>query len=445
MIPELDRQLLTAYLDGELSARQSRQALKLLHRSGEARDLFRQLQDNARALRRLRRIHPRPALSDSVLQLIRARQIQPRKRPVAATRRTLPAWAGYAAAAAVLVMVCGASYLFFAETLDQSTNVVADGNGSMIRPKDSGPASPVPPVDVVKVLPREELVVPPRTDNPVEPSPIVKIPGNDAPLPPQPTPEAPKDPSLITAPVTEMVELKMVDIAAPLIVKLRDLDQSKTKTDLLAELNKAGGFRVEFPCRNGTKALERFMAACKANEIALHVDQVAADRMKYPHLRTSYALYLEDLTPEDLTRLLQQVTVEDKKTDPKKAVESQFDRLVLVRLTNRDRKEIADLLGNDPTANPDATGPLGTDLHKPVSDQTGSQIAAVLAGQGGAPPRPEGGKPAAKALEHQALVIPYAPQHPAANSAEVKRYLDIRKAARPGTLQLFLVLREMGA
>jgi hypothetical protein len=111
-------------------------------------------------------------------------------------------------------------------------------------------------------------------------------------------------------------------------------------------------------------------------------------------------------------------------------------------MTARDRKELAELLGADPTAGGGSTGPLGTDVHKAIADQTPSQIAAALAGQGGAPPRPDGSKPATKTPAHQALVVPFTPLHSSANSAEVKRFFDNRKPSRPGTLQLFLVIRE---
>ncbi len=437
MLPEHDRQLLTAYVDGELGARQMRLVLKLLRRSEEARALLQKMQEHSRALRHLPRVRSHPALSDSVLQLIRARQLKPRVRPVA-PRSVVTVWVGYAAAAAVLAVVCGASYLFFANSLDQPTNSAIANRDNSGRPKTTEPQpSDMPKPRDVATVPPEILPTAPR----VEQTPIVRIPVEDPkPIVPTPIPDKPNDP-VLTAPASELVELKMADIAAPLIVKLQEVDQANNRTSLLAELSKAAGFRVEFPCRNGTRAYERFQAVCKAMDIALTVDPSAGERLKHPHLRASYALYLEDVTPEDVARLLKLVAAEDKKPDAKKLVDTQFDRIVLVRMGNRDRKELSDLLGTDPTA----TGPLGTDLHKPVSDLTESQIAAALAGQGGVPPRPDGTKPAAKAPEHTALVVPYSPLHPAANSTDVKRFFDNRKPGHAGTVQLFLVIRETGS
>ena len=116
------------------------------------------------------------------------------------------------------------------------------------------------------------------------------------------------------------------------------------------------------------------------------------------------------------------------------------DHDVLPRLTPRDHKELADLMGLDPTrSSPKPAGSLGTDLHKPLSEQTAEQVAKALAGQGGARPQP--GKPAAKAPEQVALVLAYNPVRPRPGSPEVKRFLDGRQPTRPGTVQVLLVLR----
>jgi anti-sigma factor RsiW len=435
MLSESDRQLLTAAVDGELGARQLRQVQKLLHRSAEARTLFTQLRKYADSVRQLPRVRSDPALSDSVLQAIRARRLNPH-RPAAASRKSLPAWTGYAAAAAVFLLVSGASYVLFAHALDQR-GTGRTGDNAALAPTTQPDAAPGP--EFIAKAPAvdepEKLAVGPAVDKPADATPVVQGPP-DGPTPP--VPDKPRDNPVLTYPATDMVELKMVDIAAPVIVKLQEMEQAKVRDAVLTDLKKAGAFRMEFPCRNGTRAFERFQAVCKAQDIALHIDQTAADRLKQPQFRSNYAVYLENVTPEELARLLQQVVAEDKKPDPKKTG-SQLDRLVLVHLSPRDRKELAELLGSDPTA---AAGSSSLDIHKPVSDQTASQIAAALTGQGGAPSRPDGVKPA-KAPEHAALVIPYAPQHPGANSTEVKRFLENRKPARPGTLQLFLVIREI--
>jgi hypothetical protein len=315
MCSEQDHELLTAYVDGELGARQTRQALKLLHRSREARALYQALKTDARALRDLTHVRPDAGLADAVLQNIWARGLRPGRQTVPPHRASVPHWSGYVAAAAVLVVVCGASYFYFADALDQQTcSIMNLPTGVGTTPRTT-PAEPIlPPERNTAANPREELPIPPKPEQP-----IVQAPPVDFPTPPQPDPAAdkPKDPTFLTAPATDMVELKIADIAAPVLVKLRDLDQRKAKGELVAELNKATGFRVEFPCRNGTRAYERLTAAAKGCDLVLNVDKEAVERLKHPQLRTNYAIYVEDVTPEELAHFLELVAAEDKKTDPK--------------------------------------------------------------------------------------------------------------------------------
>src|SRR5215831_7986877 len=55
MLSDQFRQLLTAYVDGELSSRQRKAVQRLLRRSPEARSLLLKLQEDARRLRALPR------------------------------------------------------------------------------------------------------------------------------------------------------------------------------------------------------------------------------------------------------------------------------------------------------------------------------------------------------------------------------------------------------
>src|SRR5919199_6543426 len=98
MLPERYPELLTAYVDGEISARQRGQVTRLLRRSREARALLRRLEQDSRELKAL----PAPVLeidlSDSVLERIARGQPAP-ARPRRPAPRGLPAWTGFAAAA----------------------------------------------------------------------------------------------------------------------------------------------------------------------------------------------------------------------------------------------------------------------------------------------------------------------------------------------------------
>jgi hypothetical protein len=236
----------------------------------------------------------------------------------------------------------------------------------------------------------------------------------------------------------EMFAIDRIELTLPVVVKVAGLDQEAGRQQLLGELRKARDFRLELPCRNGTRAWESLQAALKGVEVGAVIEPTAQSRLKRPQTPSSYALYAEDLMPQDVVRLLQLASQEDRKG--RKPAEQQFDRLVVTRMTALDRKELTHLMGVDPTASAAAPTPTGIDPKTPLEELTARQVAAALAGQGGAP-RPETGKPMPKMPHRHVLLLAYEPLHADAKSAEVKRFLEMRKPARPGTVRLLLVLR----
>jgi hypothetical protein len=448
MLPDRYRELLTAYVDGELSARQRRHAEQLLRQSGEARELLQQLQEDARALRELPPVRPPADLSEAVLRGIAERRLTPGRRRATRPVAPYPEWAGLAAAAAVLLVLGAASYFYFARAFQRDTAPPLADN----RPATSQPAPEGTRPDDNAVAHRDaEGKAPPKdggTKNPPQPAPppsaVVKAPdkGGDpqpGPKPPAPPAVVPKPDAVLTDRNMEMFQLAEVKVALPVALSVRDLEKDTARRKLFDELRKDSAFRLELPCRDGTRAFERLEAICKARRVGLHIDGAAQFRLKKAQWRTNYVVYLEGLTPDEWAGLLRQLNQHDAKS-ARKPTERQFDGLVITRLTPRDHKELADLMGLDPTrTSPKPTGPLGIDLHKPLSEQTAAQVAQALAGQGGGRPQP--GKPKAKAPEHVALVMAYNPVRPRPGSPEVKRFLESRKPTRPGTIQVLLVLR----
>jgi anti-sigma factor RsiW len=446
MLPDRYRQLLTAYVDGELTARQRRHAERLLRHSEEARGLLRQLQDDARALRALPLVRPAADLSEAILRGIAERRLLPARSRVMRPVAPDPEWAGLAAAAAVLLVLGVASYFYFARAFQRDTAAplaVQQPDTSRPAPQEKQKDSAVASREAEGKLPpkNERMINPPQ---PAPPSVVVKAPDKGGepkpgPKPPASPTQTPKPDAVLTDRNMEMFKLDEVQVALPVALSVRDLEKDAIRRKLLDELGKYSAFRLELPCRDGTRAFERLQAVCKARRIGLHVDGAAQVRLKKAQWRTNYVVYLEGLTADEWAGLLRQLGQEDARA-ARRPTERQFDGLVVTRLTPRDHKELADLMGLDPTrAAPKPAGPLGTDLHKPLSDQTAEQLARALAGQGGGRPQP--GKPAAKAPEHVALVMAYNPVRPRPGSPEVKRFLETRKPTRPGTIQVLLVLR----
>ncbi len=442
MLLDRYRQLLTAYVDGELSSRQRRHVVRLLHRSAEARQLLRQLEADARALRQLPSL-PLPAdLTGPVLQLINDRNLAPRRPRIdkASSITWFGPLASLAAAAAVLLTIGIASYLYFVASLDQPAKMAT----AQTEPKcsDSTPASedPEPTIahknDEIAAEPRNSPT--PKIDRrAVEPPKIVR--NSDEKTKPSSADKPSRSPKgeAALADRLETFHFDRVPDVLPVVVKLSDLDRLSARKNVIAELGKDNAFRLELPCSNGTKVFDRVQSAARKLRLGFIIDKQAQERLKLKW-KISYALYLENITPEELTEFIHQIYVADRKSAGGKATEVQLDRLVLTHMNAANRKELSALLGVDPLATgPSANGSSGTDPRNDLTDTTARQVGQSLAGQGGAP-RPDYAKPA----ENIALVLAYNPVRPSPGSDEIKHFLDSRKPARPGTIRILLVLRN---
>jgi hypothetical protein len=111
MLSERCLELLTAYVDGELTRRQRKAALRLLHQSSEARSILQDLQENAHKLRELPHRKIGNAFGRRVLQTIADRGLRPSPGPQRVPRRRLPRLLVYAAAAAIGLAVGLGIYL----------------------------------------------------------------------------------------------------------------------------------------------------------------------------------------------------------------------------------------------------------------------------------------------------------------------------------------------
>lgn len=447
MLRDRYRQLVTAFVDGELSSRQRRQVTRLLSRSPEARQLLQQLQADALALRQLP-IPVLPAdLSGPVLRTIAERRLTPGQRRIAqsySVTKWMAPLASWAAAAAVLFILGASSYLYFAFSLAPPAKTEFAKQES--QPHDVAPQpeqidSPVVKNDTPQTTSHEQ---PARTvdgNSADKSAKVVKKRRDDnAPNVPDKAPSQPKEETALTDRL-EMFQLDRVPDILPVVIKVSDLDQDSPRKQLNAELSKDSDFRMELPTQNGTKAFERVQKAAQTLHFRLILDKQAQERIKLKW-RTNYVLYVENVTPDELIRFVRQIGAEDRKSAAGKPAEQRIDRLVLTRMTAQHRKELSTLLGVDPSITlMRATERSGADPRKPLAELTAHQVEKALAGQGGTP-RPKASVPSAKRTESFVLVLPYNPVRPTPGSEEIKLFLEKRKPARAGTIRVLIVLRS---
>lgn len=424
MLTDRLTQLLTSYVDGELNARQRDTVQRLLQEDVEARALLQKLQQDADRIARLpRRDLPSDFSSQVLLEIGQCGlHHSPTKRR--ASPSGVPSWFGLAAAAAVLLIITSASYVYFAVL---SWRDPASLTTQSSTPPSATPSEPgrLPNEAQVVQAPKPERIPAPRPVD-VAQSPTPHNPGTE------PGVSESGLESILTSPTPKMeVFPQVADTKLALILSLARLEQPQPRQELSEELRKDSGYRIELTCLETARAVDRLRAAFQANGIRLVIDQMAQDRMKLK-LRTNFALYVENVTAAEVAKVLEQLATEDKKSKPRR----QFDKVILQRMTTEDRAEVSRLFGLEATMKPRL--PRDLDPQKPLSTTTAEQVEQALKGQS---TRPTPLTPAMKPGERLAVVVPYNPVRPRATSAQVKQFLDSRKDRQPNTLQVVLVLR----
>src|SRR5580698_4865688 len=136
MLSDEITQLLTAYVDGELSQRQRKTVMRILHKSSEARELLRQLQENAHKIKQLPRRKVEPSLVDAVMQAIAEQKAQP-KQP-AALRGARRRWLPYVTAALAASLLAGVLSIFAWQAF-KDLEASKIGGGTVVKNDDKKP------------------------------------------------------------------------------------------------------------------------------------------------------------------------------------------------------------------------------------------------------------------------------------------------------------------
>jgi hypothetical protein len=439
MLSSEEQELLTTYVDGELSGPKRRLVARLLRRSPEARTLLGDLQGDSRELRAMPALGAPVDLSSRILRRIEAapRPVLRIPRRVAPKPARFPLYCGLAAAAAVLLLVGLGS--FFLHLSDRPATKSGDGLAhqqdpveNKVDPTANGLAGQTKqpdekaPVEVVRHPKPPETPKRPSEDEEEDNKPVVVV---------TPDPDRPDGP-ILTAPGRESRGvLERVELALPTFHRLHSLDQPDQAKALAGQLT-GPAYRVEITARNASRGFARLRQVFADRKINLVLDPTAAKRLEMPQRRTDFGLFLENVPAADLVAILAAVGTADRLGGDKKPSEMRFDgSLVVKEMSPWDRRELAEILSIDPVKDrPTVMPPPAVDITRPLDEQTAAQVAASLQGKG--PTRP--GSTATNLSAYAAMLT-----GPRDRSLDLKLFLATRLPARPGSVQVFLVLRNV--
>jgi anti-sigma factor RsiW len=258
MLSDRHCQLLTAYVDGELTARQRRTVEDLVQHSAEARAFLEDLQSDSAELRGL---PPRKAPTTLAEMVLGTLSDVPRLpvRPAVVTQGsgTLSTWLGLAAAACVLMMVGVGTFLLFGLLLGD------------------------------KVENREV-----KKDNP---------------QPPQQLPVL--DPLLadLFGGAAERfganVDAKEVYVS----VAVGQLKEAPARERLDKALKKSAAVHVAVPVANSANAVNRLKDAFKKNGITVLMDAATNKNLNKHGKGLSFVLYVENLQADEMARIFEYI------------------------------------------------------------------------------------------------------------------------------------------
>jgi hypothetical protein len=389
MLSERHCQMLTAYVDGELSARQRAAVEALVRQSPEARSFLDKLEGDSKELRGLPRRNAPETLPEIVMRTLTDRLPRRQPQPV-----TAPAAGGAVSTALGLAVAFCLLAMVTVGTFFAATGLLGDDSE---QPEIAANPQPRPQPEAKKDP------EPKQKDPEPEPGPIVKK----------------YDPYLgdMLGGAAEQFSAKVEPKDHGVRVVLNEVAEEPVKKRLATELRKDAGFWLDVPARSNVKAVEQLKAAFDKSGIKV-VETKAKMQPK-----TSYVLYVENMRPDEVARLLERLGKSESLSNPTAHV---IQPITLKPITAGDRKQLANLMKVD-------VAKLTPPKYDPNDYFTPVEID---------PPKDKGVKPPPEP-ERFAMLMPF--NGSVANSPELKKFLETRQAMRPGTLQVVLVIHEAAA
>lgn len=416
MLSDADKQLITAAVDGELSAEQGRTFRDLLARSAAAVALHAGLQADRDRVRRLSRPAAPAGLHAAILNRL-PQTVPARPQPAPAGRRT----AAPLGMAASFLLAVGAGAYWLAGPA--AAHRIATNQLQQLPKDDQRPAPadrPTPPPD------DEEPAGPPAPDQPPATTPVlppVTVATNDA---TPKTPDAVTDVQpgdIVAAPVgSDVKAFDRVAVKLPLLLPFADLANDDSQTALRDRLARDPATRIDLFVRDQARAVEVLTQAGRSVNLTVITETIAGERMKRK-MPSTWLLYTDALTAAEVTKWLAAAAETDAKAvSPSAAV---FGTAHVLTAGPHEQKEAQQILGVD----------LG--VTKKPADAPNAHISAKTLDQvTTAMQKGDAAKPA--------ILLTYLPPlvrvHPAL-SKDVKQYHELRKDRKPGTVPVMVVVR----
>jgi hypothetical protein len=316
MLSEQVTQLLTAFVDGELSQQERETVLRLLNKSSEAREFLRQLQENAHKLKQLPPHKVEPSLVEAIMQAIAEQKAQP-KQPVQpmVARRARRRWLPYTAAAlAASLLVCALGLIYWKTMGDQSDT-----------PKDE------------KNIAKNEV-----PDNKVVPQPQPTP--TPTPTPRQPNPMLGKLVDGVYAGATRPVPVDPVFTAS-----FGDLKNGKK--DIRRELKPGTTVQLDITVKNDKLALDRLRDVLRDYKIKTVTDPTATNSLE-AKAKVEYLVYAENLTADEVAKMMgdlsQSYVISNKGNQ--REVASPYSKVKAAPIAQDDKQRLAKVLGVKPDA-----------------------------------------------------------------------------------------------
>jgi negative regulator of sigma E activity len=450
-------ELITAAVDGELSAAERRALRTLMASSAEARALYARLKADSERVRTLPRAAAPADLHAKVMARLAASTPVPTRKtapapaqpatpaqpaqPALPPRRRIPAWVPVAVAASVLLCVTAGSFAFFSQ----------GGANATAKQKPTQPANGGGEGEWAKWLPADHDRTPSAPPQEARPDPSAVVRVDVLPVPPHPRIVEPDaisvapEPRPVTGPLhasplrPALPPFDLVQVRVPFLRTVAELDREDIRQELIDELGRDPAFRLDLFVRDPARGVEVFQNAAKATGLTVFADAATVERLKKRQV-AAVVIYTESLTPAELAALFAKVRDEDAKFSPRVC-----DSLHATPVAREDEIELKRVLGMDAGLfkRPGGTGSNGAGQGtsgdpKPVSAGTIDMIVKNVSGQ------------PAKSGDHRAVLLTWQTTHPSiprtnpTTSAELKQFLAKRGDRKPNAVPAIIVIRPAG-